>query len=387
LKWELGLLAIVVLISMLPSANVFRWSFRWLPLVHVIVALCAAEAWRLIQPKKWWNPGTFGAVVLIALGTVMWFAQTAGPFGWKLFWFTLAIAVVWALLPRESRVLWPLTLVAFLATYLCIPPNCGVPKYNLDQRLTGPAPLDPQRLYLSVYPPVEETYRAENKPGAVGLVVRPGSTSMWGGVRLINGYSPIIPAGVGREFDCGIHGEIASWAADYFPEYEGGPDGKLAQIGVDGVIVAREIAIAPKPDDEWELVHDSDEGRVYHRRGSAFAPIRSADARIRLIEDSRNRAVARVEAPAGNSARVSFSRPYFRGYEARLDGKPLAVQPGLFPVVEVPAGTSGTLVLRYHPWFLVFGGAVAGLCACFWFVALAFAMRRPRAAGSHLTEV
>ena len=47
IKWELGLLLLVLLLCMLPTANVFRWSFRWLPLLHLILALCAAESLRL----------------------------------------------------------------------------------------------------------------------------------------------------------------------------------------------------------------------------------------------------------------------------------------------------------------------------------------------------
>ena len=47
IRWELGLLIVVCALSMLPSAGVFRWSFRWLPFLHLIMALCAAEALRL----------------------------------------------------------------------------------------------------------------------------------------------------------------------------------------------------------------------------------------------------------------------------------------------------------------------------------------------------
>ena len=52
IKWELGLLVMVLIISMLPSANVFRWSFRWLPFLHVILALCAAESLRMFLPAR-----------------------------------------------------------------------------------------------------------------------------------------------------------------------------------------------------------------------------------------------------------------------------------------------------------------------------------------------
>ena len=46
LKWELLLLLFIFLLCMLPTAGVFRWSFRWLPFFHLILALCAAEALR-----------------------------------------------------------------------------------------------------------------------------------------------------------------------------------------------------------------------------------------------------------------------------------------------------------------------------------------------------
>src|SRR4029453_11311632 len=101
---------------LLPTAGVFRWSFRWLPLVHVVLALCAAESLRLFDRSS---------------------VRFAGSW-----------------LPAT------LTFVALLGTYLWIPPNCGVPKYNLAPELTDPAPLDPQRLYLSIYPAPETVYRA-----------------------------------------------------------------------------------------------------------------------------------------------------------------------------------------------------------------------------------
>ena len=148
MKWELGLLAVVLLIAMLPSANVFRWSFRWLPLLHLVLALIAAEA----------------------------LAQFRLATGWR----------------------WLLVLVVFaslLATYLTLPTNSAVPRYHFAPSLTNPQPLDPARLYLSVYPPPETAYRIENHPAPVGQVTRPGSTSMWAGLHFINGYSPIRGAG------------------------------------------------------------------------------------------------------------------------------------------------------------------------------------------------
>ena len=49
-----------------------------------------------------------------------------------------------------------------------------------------------------------------------------------------------------------------------------------------------------------------------------------------------------VDVPTGgSSALLTFSRPYFRGYEARIGDQKLAVTSyhGLFPIVGLPAGT------------------------------------------------
>ncbi|MEY2584709.1 MAG: hypothetical protein QOD80_735, partial [Verrucomicrobiota bacterium] len=221
--WDLALLLIALILCMLPTAGVFRWSFRWLPLVHLVLALCAAESLHL-------------------------FAQSG-----------VRLARSW--LPATITFSW------LLATYLWIPPNCGVPKYNLAQDLSQTAPLDSQRLYLSIYPAPEHAYRIEEHPAPFGLIVRPGSTSMFSGVRLINGYSPIRPAGVAREFAAAIHGEIHPDVANLTLYSQSGRDGLLALLGIDGIIVASQVATNPYPDSEWELATSTGEGRVFHRRG------------------------------------------------------------------------------------------------------------------------
>jgi hypothetical protein len=270
-----------------------------------------------------------------------------------------------------------ITFLAFLATYFCIPTNCGVPTYNFSQELLKPAPLDPRRLYLSVYPWAELTYCVANKPQSVGEGLRPGSTSMWAGLHFINGYSPIRAAGVAREFATTIHGEINPTVGEYLLNHQAGEDGELASVGVDGIVVAREIDLVPQPSSEWQLVVSTDEGRVFHRRGAPLArvhSVRTIDSRtneqfvpatISQIEDSRNRVEVDVDVPNGDRpALLIFSRPYFRGYQARLgDQKPAVTSyRGLFPVVEIPGGTHGRLTLAYRPNWLIWGGSAAIVC-------------------------
>jgi hypothetical protein len=333
--WEIALLIVVLTLSMLPTANVFRWSFRWLPLVHLALVLCAAESLRLFGDRI--SPP---AQLAVSTSSVV------------------------------------ITFVSLLATYLWIPPNCGVPKYNLTQDLTQAAPLDPQRLYLSAYPPPEHAYRVERNAGPMGEVVRPGSTSMWSGVPFINGYSPIRPAGVAREFNFGIHGEIDFAVAKRLIESEAGEDGEMARLGIDGLIIAPEMRLTP-PVGNWESVYSSAEGAVYHRRRPPLPRVRSvvgidswpneqfATAEISRIVNGRNRLEADIAVPAGDKpALLTVSRPFFKGYQASIGDRSFTVDSyrGLMLVVKIPAGTGGRLVFVYRPWWLVAGGGLSAFC-------------------------
>jgi hypothetical protein len=273
------------------------------------------------------------------------------------------------------------TFASLLATYLCIPPNCGVPRFNFTEALLNPAPLDPNRLYLSVYPPAENAYRTEAAPRPVGQTVRPGSTSMWGRLHFINGYSPIRPSGVAKQFFFSIHGETDVGTASWLLWNEAGAQGLLSRIGIDGITVATVIDLRPLPVDEWDLATTTPEGRVYHRKGPPYPRVRAvesiasragtsfAPAKISGIVESRDRIEADLDVPSGVSpALISISRPYFEGYRASLGGQSLEVSSdrGLYPVLEVPAGTHGHLVLSYRPAWLLYGCGVAGICALVW---------------------
>ena len=397
LRWELILLVVLLLLCMAPTAGVFRWSFRWLPFFHLVLALCAAH---VIQLRPRLAVGAMAFLVLILVTIPLSIFNTGGDNGATLTWIYFQIAAIWALfelfLPIAKVREWAPAVATFavlLATYICIPPNCGVPKYNLSQSLLKSEPLDSQRLYLSVYPEPEHAYRDTKKPEPVGQVVRPGSTSMWAGLRFVNGYSPILPSGVARDFDFRIHGEINLHEAEYLLWEQSKAGGLLEQIGVDGLVVAWDSGIDPGLGADWEFMTSNEEGAVYHRVGGPFAPVRSVNvidsrpgesfgrATISNINDTRNHVTADVDVPNGPSALLTFSRPYFCGYSASVGNQKLRIDSyhGLFPIIEVPGGAHGRLTLIYRPWWLVVGGAVSLLCAAVWLFGM-FRIDRPRSA-------
>jgi len=323
----------------------------------------------------------------------------ADGYAFPFIWMMLAIALVWAGFEifgaRAALTRWLPPVIVFavlLTTYCCIPPNCGVPKYNLAQELTSPAPLDVRRLYLSVYPWAEQTYLTTKNPDPVGQVVRPGSTSMWGKLRFVNGYSPILAAGVARAFSFSIHGEVDPATAQYLIQNQAAKAGILEQIGVDGIVISQMVAGDP-PASDWELVYSNKEGRVFHRHGDPFPLIRAvtwidslpdrefAPATVSQIQDRRNSLTADIDVPAaGNAALLTFSKPFFRGYEARIDNQKFAVSSyrGLIPVLGLPAGTRGRLVLTYRPWWLIWGGGIAVVSLAIMLIGAGAAVRQSR---------
>ena len=68
--------------------------------------------------------------------------------------------------------------------------------------------------------------------------------------------------------------------------------------------------------------------------------------------------------PGAIPALLTFSRPFFSGYQARLGDRSLQVDSyrGLIPTIEIPAGTNGRLTMVYRPSWLIWGSGVSILC-------------------------
>ena len=267
-------------------------------------------------------------------------------------------------------------------TYRHLPTNPGVPKYAFGASLSEADPLSTDRLYLALYPEPEHADVVGSARPARAEVLRPGSTNLFAGLRFINGYTPIMGAGIGRELRMKTHGEVPPEIGRGLFEPGTGFDRKLLEIGVDGLIVAQNYPAAVQPPaQEWTAVFSSPHGTVYHRRGGPLPPVVALGAGRPavppVIENSRLQVVVDVSSVPGPSASgevrpvLNFRRPYFPGYEASLDGAPLAVgaQDGLTPAVQLPPGPHRRLVLRYRPRAAVWGAGVAGLTLVAWLLA------------------
>lgn len=403
LRWDVAFVAVALVLCMVPSAGVFRWSFRWLPFFHIALALAGAEAlrwWRdmrYIDPARliqWWNHPAAWAVGLTGLATLL-FPFLSTPFTFLLpighpGWMPGAMLGVMApwllgavLLPRFSGVrawLPAAASVGVLAVaYTLLPTNPRVPRYPFTENLDDPAPLSRERLYLAFTDaPYLQYHGPDIKPG-FGAALRLGSTAMFGGLHFINGYSPIRPGGVAQTFKLETHGQIEyPYLEEFLTADVTGHDGLLARLGVDGLVVASDLPFRDGPEAraEWEEVFRSDEGTVYHRHGGPMpdvttwksrepgAPEDLATVDLDVRENSRNRVVVSVPASLDRPVLIAFRRPYYPGYRATLDGReiPVGSYRGLLPTVELPAGeVGGKLILVYRPRSLAVGALIAAL--------------------------
>jgi uncharacterized membrane protein YfhO len=94
--------------------------------------------------------------------------------------------------------------------------------------------------------------------------------------------------------------------------------------------------------------------------------VQFAPAQVTVIEETRNATRVDVVTQGEGETLIVFSRPWYPGFRAHLDGQPVAVELAdlMLPTVRLPAGASGRLVLEYRPRSLVVGAWSAAVTAC-----------------------
>ena len=296
-------------------------------------------------------------------------------------------------------------------------------RWDFPESLHRIEPLDPEITYLSVYSK-DEAYRRDPE---LSHFIRPGNTAMLSGARMVNGYSPIMPAGFRQVLQMRSHLGFTYQTDTYrMLEEDAGPDRLLELMAIDGLILAEDWSdkAGDLVADGWELAHSSPHGvvlqRAAHRsplvrsipgaeivatreliverileRGATPVPLlllRSeispdkdyleyAACKLDLKKSSRLSVEVLVDScDSGRDSLVLFSRPWYPGYRATLDGLPLKVHALnlIMPAVEVPAGSAGVLVLEYAPATFRWGLRMSVLAALFGAVLVATRIVRRR---------
>jgi hypothetical protein len=380
-------LAVIVALASAPGFGSFRWSFRLLPIFFLVLGLLGAAAVREL-------PNRISALVALGGSLIMWTAATLNGTCTD-HWFALAQSVIllaWFLASRHLEtpiVQWlpsAATIAMVFAGYMLLPTHQKVSRHEFRENLRNPAPLDPERLYLSVHNFRDIINDTAAKPG-FGTVLRPCNTPQLAGLHFINGYSSFTAQGLPLLFE--THGSLEPEKAALIlsPESER----LLDLLGVDGLCIATEfVPLAEQLKTGWQLTHIAEEGQVYHhwpRRATACKSLESVFDRqgdvfatppVKILTAGRNHVT--VEIPPSDPAHpiaLAFPRPWFRGYQATLNRRPVPVRAYLdfIPLVELPPGSYGIVELRYWPNFLRLGLPIAAVSAAI-LLAAAFISRR-----------
>lgn len=390
---EIVLLLVLLVLMLLPSAGPFRWSFRWLPLFHLVLALIGAVA--LEHVRRAWIAGLalLAIAVVVALGDPPTLAHAA------------IVAVLCLAWMRFGEAMPPVITIAMIVmTFVSFSHRDEVPVWQTGPHLETPAPLDPSRRYLAMYdldaviaPDAQGRYTRGTSPE-----LRPGNLPMLSGLDFVNGYSPML--GPLRDlFDFDVHGPMPADRAEQILRYETGRHQLLHHIGVDGLLVpgalARRHAVVLSGNG-WKPVAAIADCLVLHRDERLAEPLFEAALAIKTPNEQEayaaiagrrtpqlpvilltpggrerygRRAIATiVEARhstsfvvrgRGPKALIVFRRPWLPGWRATIGDRPLPVLRAnlSMPAVEIPSKAEGEVRLVYRPRSLVLGAVLAAM--------------------------
>jgi hypothetical protein len=119
----------------------------------------------------------------------------------------------------------------------------------------------------------------------------------------------------------------------------------------------------PPPALGWRLAYAGREARVYERPGAS--PLAHMDGPGQARIERRLPGEWRIAWQAPAPSRLVVAETWDPGWQASLDGRPVAVEPRQGVLMAVPVGPgSGAVELRYHPDGFVPGMILSALGLC-----------------------
>jgi hypothetical protein len=416
---ELLTLAGLLVLLLLPSAGPFRWSFRWLPLFLLLLAVIGASALDIARRRAALVGGIL--IAITALASLALDAERTTTLTHALILGVLCIA--WWFFEKAAMPV-VITVATIVLTFIGYSHRSEVPMWRYDAGLLSPGPFDPSRRYLALYdmPTIGEADEWQRYSIGLNSELRPGNIPMLAGVEFINGYSPLGLTAMINVFMADTHGPLQLERAESLLASETGPNQLLHHLGVDGLVVLEALvrrhapllarngwtpaarigpclvlhrtqqnteplfaaALAFKAKDETQAYAAMFGRRTPHLPVVLLVPgagraERYVRRNIDEVEEGRNHTsfVVRDKGPKGL---IVFRRPWMPGWRATMGGEPLPVLRAnmIMPAVEIPVDATGEVRLFYRPRALVRGGVLAGLAL----LVVAFGLSRVRPGNS-----
>jgi len=321
---ELALLATALLFMLLPSLGTFRWSFRWLPFFHLVLALLGALGIQALHAERArrsgrasvLNPGLWALLLLSGALSVASFRDARFPATLRLSLASLVLIAMWIVVARRGsrRILepFPPVFAAFtvVSIFAFVPSDQSVPVWRFTDNVREPAPYRRELRYLALYR-WDDVMGDDRRLAASATghpLFRPGNVPMLAGLSFINGYSPLQPRGLRRLLGLRAHGHIDADYATRLLEKETRPGALLEHLGVDGLVLHQRLAEATGVNVDglpgWRRAATID-GEILLERSGKATPVAQFISTVQTFP-------AEAQALSWVMGRTSDSLPFFR---------------------------------------------------------------------------
>lgn len=384
----LVMIALLALLTLGPEhLFAIRWPLRFLPGVQLAIMLLAcmvlSKTGRFdeVDRRIWFACASFGAAA----------AFLANPSFMEKHALLAMVSMLSLLLlfANGGKIRWrvpTLVLTSILVTttiHYCWP-------YNLNAG-DWPAPLtispEGEDRYLSSFGDSRFVIMPYAMPCEVsGCPFASGAIGLWESGRTINGYSPITPRPYAEDLGLNIWSWMRSDRVGYLFRQDARSGLMLFELMrvnefrvVQGTL-SRVFEKARKGDWREEKKASGSFWKRIDARPSLPGTLSWYTPGISLRHHSASTAKESIEITQSDVAEdnlIVFARSWYPGYEAVLNSEPVPVirYANLLAAVEIPAGSTGTLTLRFRPPGFSWSVPLA-LVACFVVAGLAVWERR-----------
>ena len=356
----LALAAIFLVLTMGPSQmGPMRWSFRFLPYFHltlcVLTGMLASHAQFDRSRAALWRALACCVVAFV----VAWQATTSEESSHQQSFVLLATCAfaVWRLLdhPRVATItLIAMTLVTWGIVSVDYQRNTnlnelGAPRNSEDYKL--PPIVGKDDIVLTL---VHSDPTSEHSIVTAGVQhgVYTGNMGMLAGLKMVNGYSPLGPAGLARGLCMNQFGWTCRWAAGLLEKID--PETRLTAwqlLGITRVVADKtDRRMKPPSINGASVCYDDQYMRVLCFPRTYRYPITWSSEPISYTVLDTAASTVRIAVTSDTPGTdVVFARAWYPGLTARLDGRPVEVSRYQYDLVRVklPKVDSGVLELHW----------------------------------------
>lgn len=373
-KCFLILLAVFTALCMIPQFWQFRYNFRFLPFWHLALGLLAG--WVLNQELRHvrltWRGITLGLGVPFFLAfchmPTYWYGNPSFPF------FLAILVIMVAALQREGKtghLVFVFGQVFFLFYALMIFRNDQLPLWPGPTQLAKQEASNGNEIFLySMNPPVSSISQEEAGDAFFWNHIMYGNSGLFYGRTTINGYSNLLTRGFTKNFCFDYIGQSCPEISDKLMALD-----EMTHLPFLDLLKVQRVTSLDTYTHDFETASGtlwqkdtSSTSYTSFTRSSKLADLPGSISwiehpmAITLVSQTAREESYTISNP-GTDNQILFARAWYPGMSAELNGEKILLTPyrDLLPLLRLPQGTQGKLLLKYWPKGLT-SGLILALC-------------------------